>query len=534
MARIAAKRRELTHITLLLVSCGLFFFTAIDLRGLSNPFEAALSEVAREMLENGAWFAPRLNYAPYLDSPFLHHWLLALSFKLWGVSEAGARMVPGILATFSVLLVYFIGRRLWTPQAGFWSALVMTSSLLFIAAAQSVTLYMPALCSLLLAASGIVNITKGLRRGRYFWALGLSAGFLSQGIMGLLLPLILLAAFVFCSGEIKLLRELFRLRAVIIILLLCLSWYILAGWNNDQFGAVFWSAQVNGFFTRPDSWNLGQFFLLTVLGFLPWLALLPWAFKQIWPGWKALRQPVHRPFLLLTAWLLGMLGFLILVNLNGQAWGLPLLPPLALITGWSLAQFMSYGQEEENTSLLRRCICCLAVLLLFFALALSVATSVSPALNTLRLSALVLPLGPILLALGIFHWRGRWWITVAAPLGAALLIMLCLLPVGKMMGNWHSSRTVVQALTDMLGPGDQLVSVGDDYPGLAFYSQRPVLLSGKSALPRLLVNSKVRLIVICPVESFNALQADLASFTETKTVEWLRLDGQVVFSNQAR
>jgi hypothetical protein len=51
-------------------------------------------------------------------------------------------------------------------------------------------------------------------------------------------------------------------------------------------------------------------------------------------------------------------------------------------------------------------------------------------------------------------------------------------------------------------------------------------------LPQLFKRSQSRLIVICSINQFNELETEEFSVQGIKTVEWLRLDGQVVFSNQ--
>src|SRR5207253_725641 len=67
---------------------------------------------AREMVEAHRWLLPTNDGIPRLQKPPLLYWLIILSFKLFGVSAAAARL-PGALATVaSVALIFLIGEKL--------------------------------------------------------------------------------------------------------------------------------------------------------------------------------------------------------------------------------------------------------------------------------------------------------------------------------------------------------------------------------------------------------------------------------------
>ena len=54
--------------------------------------------VPREMVESGDWLTPRLDYFDYVEKPPLIYWLPALSYKIFGVSEAAARTPPSLIS----------------------------------------------------------------------------------------------------------------------------------------------------------------------------------------------------------------------------------------------------------------------------------------------------------------------------------------------------------------------------------------------------------------------------------------------------
>src|SRR5918997_1349978 len=60
--------------------------------------EGTRALIAREIYRTGNWLYPTLQGEPYLLKPPLMDWLIALSYKLWGVQEFTTRL-PGALFT---------------------------------------------------------------------------------------------------------------------------------------------------------------------------------------------------------------------------------------------------------------------------------------------------------------------------------------------------------------------------------------------------------------------------------------------------
>src|SRR5271163_3854879 len=69
----------------------LIFFNMLGAVPLFNPDEGLYAEPAREMLETGQYLTTLLNYAVRFTKPPLVIWAMALSYKIFGVSEFAAR-----------------------------------------------------------------------------------------------------------------------------------------------------------------------------------------------------------------------------------------------------------------------------------------------------------------------------------------------------------------------------------------------------------------------------------------------------------
>ncbi len=552
--------REITHLLVLAMLCSLFFFAPMDLRGLWEPDEARHAEMAREMVESGDWVTPRLNYVKYFEKPILTFWLMGLSFKAFGVSEASARLTPALCATSIVMLIYFMGRKLWGSSAGFWSSLVLASSFMFMALAQVVLVDMPLSLGVVLAIFGALQLRDGRNYGRYlFWG-GAAIGFLSKGALGAGLPFLMVLCFVLASKEWGLLKKLFRLRGIIFFVLLCLPWYLLVCLRNHEFLQFFWDEHWQRLFTNTHSrWEPPWFYLYIVpAGFLPWTILLPWAISKIWPGFKELRNPFNRPLLWVLVWFAAYFLFFSASSSKMLHYALPILPPLALIVGWPLSRFFTFEAQEKNGPLLRRSLALMAWLFLLLGLALPIAATYIRELSQFRISlnGLILPLVLLLVGLWLYWWRGRWWMVILGPLLSMIALMLCLGSALAPFDNWRSMKGVFNAIEMALRPTDTLVSYGDVYYGIAYYGKRRMVLVrnfgelefGRQLDPQrdkwflpsnedmfnLLKNGSKRVVVVCRMQDYAKLEEQMKQEHGLTVFEWLRLDGKVVFANQPR
>jgi 4-amino-4-deoxy-L-arabinose transferase-like glycosyltransferase len=102
--------------------------------GLRDPWpsdEPRFALVAKQMVESGDWLFPRRGSELYSDKPPMLMWLQALAFQLTGQWRI-AFLLPSLLAALGTLvLVWDLGRRLFTPRAGLLAAIAVLSALMF-------------------------------------------------------------------------------------------------------------------------------------------------------------------------------------------------------------------------------------------------------------------------------------------------------------------------------------------------------------------------------------------------------------------
>ncbi len=98
---------------------------------LFEPTEGRNAEIAREILLTHDWVTPHGDFVPVLDKPIFLHWLIALCYKLFGVSEWSARLPSALAGLGSVVLIYLFAREFLGLWEALWSSLILAAWLYF-------------------------------------------------------------------------------------------------------------------------------------------------------------------------------------------------------------------------------------------------------------------------------------------------------------------------------------------------------------------------------------------------------------------
>lgn len=118
------------HIILLTALAVIAFFPWLGSVHLFDWDEINFAEAAREMLVTGDYSRVQINFEPFYEKPPLFFWLQVLSMKIWGINEFAARFPNALFGIFTLLTLYFIGKREMNGRLGLLWALMHLSALL--------------------------------------------------------------------------------------------------------------------------------------------------------------------------------------------------------------------------------------------------------------------------------------------------------------------------------------------------------------------------------------------------------------------
>lgn len=310
---------------------------------LFEPDEGRYAEIAREMLVRGEWVVPYLQGEPYLDKPPLLYWLVVLAYRVCGVSDAVARLVPALAVHGCILVSYLLGRRLIGERSAFWGALALTLAPGFTSVGRLLVLDgVLTLFVWLAVLAGYLALRDGtLHRGWwYVTALATGLGILTKGPIALILLVPPLLAYCWLN-ELRFnpgWRHLLGFGGV--LLALNLPWYVAISLRLPEFPRYFfWEHNVVRFLAPFDHlepvWYYGPLLLggllpVTLLAF-PMLRYLLAGSDDVARG----RTAAFGYLLLAGGW---CVCFFSLSGCKLPTYILPAFPPLTLAAGHFLVQ----------------------------------------------------------------------------------------------------------------------------------------------------------------------------------------------------
>jgi 4-amino-4-deoxy-L-arabinose transferase-like glycosyltransferase len=332
-------------IILLAMLFGVLFACLLGSAPLVNPDEGRYAEIPREMVANGDWVTPRLNGVPYFEKPPLMYWAVAACEKFLGPSEWSVRLAPAVLAICGILMAYGAARRLFGRDAGFWSAIVLGTSLLYIAFVHLLGLDMAV--SVLMGAAlfcFIVGVREqpGRARRLLFWGLYASAALatLTKGLIGFLIPGAVMFLWLALIGQWRRLRPFYLPSGIVIFLAIAAPWHVLMVRRNPDWAHFYFIyEQFERFSDKTGHARFQPFYffvLILIPGLFPWTGFLWSALRDsLAGGWARRRENAEAWFLVI--WALFILLFFSKSQSKLIPYILPICPPIAVLVGRWLA-----------------------------------------------------------------------------------------------------------------------------------------------------------------------------------------------------
>ena len=221
----------------LLGFCFVVYFLNLGQWDLWNPDEPRYGQVAREMVQGRDWILMHFNGRTYGDKPPLFFWLIALSSYLWqGFTSFSVRFPSALFGTLAILITFLLGKKLFDPQTGFLSGLILATSTEFAylstRANIDATLTFFTTASLLCFLQWYLWNQQDLDRKRnmgklciYGFYVGMALGTLTKGPVGFILPLLVSLIFLIVLKDWKTMKSMRLLSGMLLFLGIVLSWY---------------------------------------------------------------------------------------------------------------------------------------------------------------------------------------------------------------------------------------------------------------------------------------------------------------------
>ena len=390
----------------------LFFAAAIYLGCIISPpslmddVDAVQAQISRNMLTSGDWVTARLDGVVYLEKAPLVYWLIAGSYKIFGVHDWSARIPIALSAMGLAWLTAAFGVWAFGKAAGFYAGLCMATSIgLFLFTRILIPDVMLTLTTAL-AMWAFLRALDDKEPHPRVWAFVLAA---SLGT-GLLLKSLIAIVFPVAAGIIYLFltRQLFSVEAwkrlhvfsgTLIVLLIAVPWHVLATLRNPpyfaftlhsgpgQYHGFLWFFFINEQLLRflnlryPRDYNTVPrlyFWLLHFVWLFPWSVYFPAVAKL---SFKPIDR-AGRTRLLALCWA-GFLLVFFTFSTTQEYYSMPCYPALALLLGSAMAIEGTWVRRGMRIVCLISGLAALAVFsILFYVRNISVSGDISKALTS--------------------------------------------------------------------------------------------------------------------------------------------------------
>jgi 4-amino-4-deoxy-L-arabinose transferase-like glycosyltransferase len=504
--------KMILHLGLLLALCGTLYFPYLGSTPFFDKGEPREALAVQDIVDRGEWLFPLKRGELIPSKPPLFHWNAALTARVAGsLNEATIRFPSALYATFGVLLIYSVARRLFNGQVALLSGAILATTSIYqhqaLNARVDMTLCFYVSLSLLL----FFAIYRGfLKHPLWLYAFYTVSGIgiLAKGPLGILLPALVIGAFLALHKRWAWLIKLSFHPGLLLTVLIGAGWYGLAlirggeGFYERQIVQENLARFVGGSgHTKPPYYYVPYLFLQG----LPWSIFLPLLV------WGSLQRRVlsENRLSFFIVWLFVMFVFFSLSSGKRPVYLLPLQPALSVLMA---AWFYNNDLTAQVPSLVYRILAVLAgvigfVLVLavgggaweqdpawFFSvveglLNLKDRANLALVQNSFATHGVALTISAVLSAVLWFYLARRLW---AARLGSAphILVMLSLIMtyvaesiVLPVLAEDKSYRGFVEMVNQRLSPDDELYLYGDDFNSdpIFFYYGKPIPLLRQSA-----------------------------------------------------
>lgn len=307
---------------------------AASIRQLAVPDEGRYSDITRWMVASGDWLTPRINDIPFFHKPPLLHWLSGSLMEVFGPHIWVMRLVPVFAGMVMLLgMFWFVSRHAEakiSQSLARSSVLVLSTSFLFYSSSQYINhdLLVAAWISLTVFAFADYTL-KNEKKSLYLGYIAAALALLSKGLIGVLIPGMILLPWLIFSGHWRRIPALLHPFGLILFLAIVSPWLYLAQQKYPNFLHYFFIEQQFDRFVGAEFNNKQPVLFYVgclVVSFLPWLLLI--GSKYSWRTASNLLQ--KSVFGLLVWWAVSVTLFFSIPASKLAGYILPAVPPLAI------------------------------------------------------------------------------------------------------------------------------------------------------------------------------------------------------------
>jgi 4-amino-4-deoxy-L-arabinose transferase-like glycosyltransferase len=357
---VGIRANWVVYLIVFLVAGAIYLGCIVSPPSLMDDVDAVQASISRAMLTSGDWVTARLDGVIYLEKAPLHYWIIAIFFKLLGVTDWAARVPYALSAMAVALLTAAIGIWAFGKRAGLYAGLCMaTCAGLFLFTRILIPDAMLTF-TIALAMWAFLRALEEQEPNPRLWstilAVSLGTGLLLKSLVAIVFPLATALIYLAVTHQLFVRRTWQRLRPIsgtLIVLLIAVPWHVLATRHNppyfyfsfhsgpSEYHGFLWFFFMNEQVLRflnlryPRDYNTVPrlyFWLFHLAWLFPWSVYIPAIFKLSY-------KPADRAGqtrLLAACWISFLLLFFTF-STTQEYYSMPCYPAFGLLLGSAMA-----------------------------------------------------------------------------------------------------------------------------------------------------------------------------------------------------
>jgi len=323
------------------------WFALLGHRDLFEEDEGRYAEIPREMVATGDWLTPHLDGFKYFEKPAFQYWMTAAGYELFGENNATARLWPAVFGFSCALFVWYLGRRIFNSDAGFYGFIITVSSLMFEILGHFLTLDMT-VSAFIVIGIGAFAIAQNNRQDHagvrnwmmLAWA-SLAGAVLTKGLIGIVLPGGAVVVYSLWQRDRALWKHMHMGKGMLLLLALAAPWFWAVSNANHDFASYFFIHEHLERYTSTVHKRAGSilyFVPVFIIGISPWLVSGLKAVLQPGFDWKPGRDEGFNPVRFFWVFIVLTFVFFSAAQSKLTAYILPIMPVVALLAGLKLSK----------------------------------------------------------------------------------------------------------------------------------------------------------------------------------------------------
>jgi len=365
------QNRKFLLFLVVLFAAAIYLGCVVSPPSLMDDVDAVQAQISKTMLLSGDWVTARLDGVLYLEKAPLIYWLIAISYKIFGVTDWVARLPVALSAIALGLLTAAFGMWAFSKRAGFYSGLCVSTCVgLFLFTRVQIPDVMLTFTIAMAMWAFLRTLEEEEKQPRLWaavFAASLGVGLLLKSLIAIVFPVAAAVIYLYATKQLFARRTWQRLRPIsgaLIVLVVAAPWHVLATLRNPPYFAwtlksgpglyhgFLWFYVINEQLLRflnlryPRDYNTVPrlwFWLFHLLWLFPWSVYLPAIVKLSF-------KPIDRAgrARLMALCLTGFILVFFTFSTTQEYYSMPCYPALALLLGSAMdaeGEWIKWGRR---------------------------------------------------------------------------------------------------------------------------------------------------------------------------------------------